>query len=270
MARPPRRDRAAQDAPRFTKKHWRLLALGLLALVVFSVATLPASLVDGRMKRYGVTAVSYAGSIWSGTATGLAWQGATLGDLRWSVAPLALLRGRLGAHLQLTRPDGSVRADITAALSGNMDLRGTQVDLPLEALNALPLGLPKGWRGRVRAALPDLRIVKGWPTSVQGTIDMDDLVAPPPRNASIGSYHATLPDPQAPQGGSPGITARVAAKEGPFAVDARLTLAPDRNFLLEGTLAPRGDTPPALRRSLEILGPADAQGRRPFSVSGTL
>ena len=37
----------------------------------------------------------------SGAASGLAWRGAALGDLRWRVAPLQLYRGRLGAHLLL-------------------------------------------------------------------------------------------------------------------------------------------------------------------------
>ena len=49
----------------------------------------------------------------------------------------------------------------------------------------------------------------------------------------------------------------------------RLTLGRDRSFLLEGTLAPRGSSPPELARSLALLGPADAGGRRPVSVSGT-
>jgi hypothetical protein len=35
-------------------------------------------------------------------------------------------------------------------------------------------------------------------------------------------------------------------------------------------LAPRGPVPPAMERSLQLLGPADASGRRPFSVGGTL
>jgi hypothetical protein len=270
MARPPGRDRPAQDAPRFTRTHGWLLALGLAALLVFVVTTLPASLIAGRLERYGVSAVAYSGTVWSGAATGIAWRGAKLGDLRWSIAPLALLTGHLGAHLQLARTDGSGQSDVAVAISGTVDLNGTRLDLPVEVMSTLPLGLPKGWRGRVRADLPELRVVKGWPTIVHGTIDMDGLIAPPPRNASIGSYHAVLPDPKSQPGAAAAISARVTDKEGPFSVDALLTLSPDRSFLLDGTLAPRGDTPPALVRSLQLLGPADAAGRRPFSVSGTL
>jgi hypothetical protein len=53
-------------------------------------------------------------------------------------------------------------------------------------------------------------------------------------------------------------------------VQGRLSVSADRSFLLEGTLASRGSTPKGLERSLQLLGPPDESGRRPFSVSGTL
>jgi general secretion pathway protein N len=270
MARLPARDRSAPDAPKVTRKIGGLVALGLFAVILFALATLPATLFAGYLQRHGVTALAYSGSVWSGAAAGLGWRGAALGDLRWKLAPLALLRGRLAADVQLTRPDGSLTGRLAATMGGAVNLANVHLDLPVEALNTLPVGLPKGWRGRVQADLVSLHLEAGWPTTARGTIEMDNLIAPPPRNASIGSYRAVLPDPKAAAGAASGITARVSDKSGPLVVDAQLTLSPDRSFLLDGTLAPRGDTPPELRRSLEILGPADAAGRRPFSVSGTL
>jgi hypothetical protein len=59
-------------------------------------------------------------------------------------------------------------------------------------------------------------------------------------------------------------------KSGPFSVDGQLTLNRARNFALEGTLQPRGPVAPAMERSLQLLGPADATGRRQFSVGGSL
>ena len=270
MAPAARRDRSARAAPPVTRKPWWLIGLGAAVVLAFAIITLPASILASRLEPLGVTAIAWSGSVWSGVATGVAWRGAPLGELRWRIAPLALLRAKLGAHVELLRPDGRVVADVLAARSGRLEITDATVDLPIEAFSGLPLGLPKGWRGRLQAAVARLEVEKGWPTSVQGTLDVDTLIAPPPRNASIGSYHAVLPDPQTPAATTSGLSARITDKEGPFAVDGRLTLGPGRDFLLEGTLAPRGDTPPALRRSLEILGPADAAGRRPFSVSGTL
>ncbi|HET7202153.1 MAG TPA: type II secretion system protein N [Steroidobacteraceae bacterium] len=254
-----------------------LLALGILALLAFALVTLPAAVLSGPLGNAGFTAAGYAGSVWSGSAQGLAWQGAALGDLAWSLTPSRLLGGRLAGHAKLARPDGSLDTNFDVALSvDDVRLEDLQLALPIEALNALPLGMPKGWRGRASGAFEEVRLADGRPAALRGSLDIDGLVAPPPRNAPLGSFRAVFPHPQ-PQPSlsiaqDPGnLTAQVTDKDdGPFAVDAQLTVSAARMFSLEGTLAPRGAVPPAMQQSLQLLGPADASGRRQFSVGGTL
>lgn len=269
MARRPVPDRRAQAAPRTGRKLGWLIAVGVLAALAFAVATLPAAVLSGSLGRAGLVATGLSGSIWSGRADGLAWRGAPLGDATWRVAPGGLLRGRLAGDVILRRVDGSVASEVTRSFGGELRFGATRIDLPVEVLAALPIGVPKGWRGRLSANLDELVLVEGWPTALRGTLTMHDLVAPPPRNAIVGSFDVVMPDPQAAAGGDE-LAGRVTDRQGPFSVDARLTLSRDRSFLLEGTLAPRGAVPPELERSLQLLGPADAAGRRPFSVSGTL
>ncbi len=269
MARRPVPDRQAQAAPRTGRKLGWLIVVGVLAALAFAIATLPAAVLSGSLGRAGLAATSLTGSIWSGRADGLAWRGAPLGDATWRVVPGELLRGRIAGDVNLRRTDGSVATQVFSTFGGEVRLAATHIDLPVEALAALPIGVPKGWRGRVSANLDELVLVAGWPTSLRGTLTMQDLVAPPPRNAIVGSYDVVMPDPQGAAGGNE-LAGRVTDREGPFSVDARLTLSRDRSFLLEGTLAPRGAVPPELERSLQLLGPPDAAGRRPFSVSGTL
>ena len=66
------------------------------------------------------------------------------------------------------------------------------------------------------------------------------------------------------------VTAQVIDKEGPYAVDAQLTLSRSRASPSKACWRPRGQVPPAMERSLQLLGPADAAGRRQFSIGGTL
>jgi general secretion pathway protein N len=247
-----------------------LISVGLAAVLLFAIATLPATLLAPYLQRAGLEAAALTGSIWNGQATGLTWRSAPLGDLQWSIAPLEVLRGRVGGAVRLTRPDGSVTTRASISFGGELRLTDAQADLPVEALSALPLGIPRKWRGRLSGRFEEIVVSGGWPTTLRGTLDMNGLVAPPPRNTSIGSYHVEMPDPGATDTPAGELNARVNDKEGPFSFEGRFTLAKDRSFLLEGMLAPRGDTPPPLVRSLELLGPADANGRRPVSVSGTL
>lgn len=253
-----------------------LVALGVLALLAFALVTLPAAVLSGPLGKAGVAATAFEGSIWRGTARGLSWRGAPVGDLVWSLAPLRLLNARLAGHAHLVRPDGSFETDLDVAFSGeDIRLDDVRVALPLEALDALPLGLPKGWRGRASGAFDQIHLQGRWPVAVRGVLDLDGLIAPPPRNVAVGSFHAVFPHPQPQQSLSvpadPGnLTAQVTDKQGPFEVNAQLTVSPARNFSLEGAVAPRGPVPPAMERSLQLLGPADASGRRQFSVGGTL
>lgn len=253
-----------------------LVTLGVLALLASAVVTLPAAVARGPLRKAGIEASSFGGSLWSGSAAGLAWRGAALGDARWNLRPGALLRGRLAGHAELARSDGSLVTDFELSLYGQ-DLRLTDARfaLPLAVLEGLPLGLPRGWRGQATGALTELHLAGGWPQALRGTLDLDGLVAPPPRNAPVGSFHAEFPasNPRASlsvPADPANLTAAVRDKNGPFAVDAQLTVNRARNFALEGTVQPRGPVPPAMERSLQLLGPADAAGRRQFSVGGSL
>ena len=270
MARRRVPERPAPAAPVSSKRRWWLIAFGVAAVLAFAIATLPASVLARQLPRLGLSAAALSGSVWTGHAQALSWRTAPLGDLGWSISPLSLLRGRVAGDLELVRTDGSVRTAFSASLGGQLRLANLTADLPVEALATLPIGLPRGWRGRIAGEFEEIVVQSGWPTSLRGTLDMDGLIAPPPRSTTIGSYHVVIPDPQAGATGADELHARVTDKDGPFSFDGRFTLGADRSFLLEGTLAPRGSTPPALVRSLELLGPADATGRRPVSVSGTL
>jgi hypothetical protein len=269
MAQRRARERPAPAAPKPSRLTRWLIVLGLLAVLAFAVATLPATVLAGHVASYGVQAATFSGSIWSGRAQGLTFRSVPVGNLRWSLRPLALFGGRVAGTLDLDRLDGTVHTGFSVSLGGTSRFEGLAADLPIEALAALPLGLPRGWRGRLTGKFETIEIHERWPTSLRGTLDMDSLVAPPPRNVSIGSYRVSIPDPQAATAEDQ-LHARVTDKDGPFSFEGRFTLGRDRSFLLEGTLAPRGSTPPELARSLALLGPADASGRRPVSVSGTL
>jgi general secretion pathway protein N len=49
-----------------------------------------------------------------------------------------------------------------------------------------------------------------------------------------------------------------------------LRLSPDGSYELAGSVAPKSDAGSDLTQVLQLLGPADAQGRRVFSIAGTM
>ena len=189
----------------------------------------------------------------------------------------AVARSRGRTCTSHARRTARVDSDFSTGFSGNdLELSTATIELPIAALSALPLGMPKGWQGTVSGSVRGDSRQRGLARRVAR------LARPrwarraaaaqcPGRQLSrrvSASASAGSADHRRRHWTPRRLTAQVIDKDGPFQVDAQLTLGRDRTFLLEGTLAPRGPVPPAMERSLQMLGPADASGRRPFSVGG--
>lgn len=88
----------------------RILLLLLLGYVVFAIATLPASFATRRINAAlaDVEINAVDGSIWSGSANDINYQGVALGALEWNARPASLFRGEWRNHLLL---DGVVSGE---------------------------------------------------------------------------------------------------------------------------------------------------------------
>jgi general secretion pathway protein N len=248
------------------KRVWPLVALGVGAYLVFAVITLPASLVASRLAPMGVNTAGVEGTVWKGRAQVVQVANSNLGGVSWNLHVLALFTARLQADVQLTRVDGFARGLVTVSAAGNVRLRDVTASLPLSALPAG--GLPRGWMGTLNLKLADLVVANGWPTVLNGTVEAVDLVGPPRKPANIGSYKLTFPDPKAKA--AEGLAGTLVDTAGPLQIAGTLLLKPDRSYQIDGLVATRPTTPRDVADALQILGPPDPQGRRPFSMAGTM
>jgi general secretion pathway protein N len=111
---------------------WRLFALGVGAYLLILVLTFPAarvsSMLQDRITDLSLNGVS--GSVFSGEAAQLVYQGLDLGPLRWKFRPLALLLGRIEYRIKLTHPENHGQLNIGKTLSGRILVH----DLDLELL----------------------------------------------------------------------------------------------------------------------------------------
>jgi general secretion pathway protein N len=244
---------------------WPLAVLGVLAFLVFALFTLPASVVIDRLEPYGIKAAGVSGTAWNGRAQVVQIGATSLGALTWDLHILPLFTLRAVAEVDLQRSDGSAHGTVSAS-SRRIDLQNVIAELPLGALPAQVA--PGGWTGSIDAKLASLTLENGWPVTADGTIEVTDLTGPVRRPVNIGSYRVVFPA----QASTPNaLTGALSDIGGPIQVAGTIQLKQaDRSYLLEGRIATKPDAPPDFARSLEFLGPPDAQGRREFSLSGTM
>jgi general secretion pathway protein N len=248
------------------KKLWPLLALGIGAFLLLALLTLPASVVLSFFRPSGVTLGGVSGTLWNGRAQAVRSGTLHLGSVEWNLDVLRLFTGKLGADVKVTRTDGFAQGSIAAAPGGRIMLRGFNASLPL---GALPANVVRGgWTGTVNLKLGQLTLENSWPVAMAGTVEVSDLVGPANRPAALGSYKVVFPAEGAGTAGA--LTGALTDTGGPLAVNGTVELRNDRNYLVSGLIATRPGAPGDMTRTLEILGEPDAQGRRQFSIEGSM
>jgi general secretion pathway protein N len=241
----------------------RGLWIALLAAVAFAVifvARMPAEWFIPSSSAWG-SCGSIEGSLWSGSCGGLIVSGTPVGDVSWTLEPSRLLRGRLAAHVNLTRGAASASADVEMGFGGRITARNLVADVPLDP-KVLP-GVPTSLTGRAHLELAMAQIEHGSLTQIEGRIEAHDLEDRSGADTPLGSYVVTFP------GGSGDQVGKLHDLEGPLALEGTLRLTREPGYVLEGLIAPRRGAPPELVNNIRFLGAPDASGRRPFSLSGT-
>jgi general secretion pathway protein N len=246
------------------KQLWPLLALGIGAFVILALLTLPASVALSLVHPPNVTLSGISGTIWNGRAQAVRSGTMHLGSVDWSISMLSMFTGKLGADVKVARTDGFAQGSVAAG-AGGITLRKFNASLPISALP--PNIVRGGWTGTLNLKLVELALDNAWPVTLTGTIEVIDLVGPANRPAALGGYKVVFPEGAAK---SDTLTGTLTDTGGPLAVNGTVQLKKDRSYLVSGMIATRPNAPSDMARTLEILGEPDAQGRRQFSIEGTM
>jgi hypothetical protein len=125
-----------------------------------------------------------------------------------------------------------------------------------------------GWQGSINARFVSLTLADGGPIAADGTVEIADLIGPPRSAAKLGTFQATFP---ASDARTNVLTGALRDVDGQLHIDGTIELtAPTRTVVVRGFVATKPGAPAELTRALEILGPADAQGRRQFAFESSL
>lgn len=244
------------------KRTVTVIVLVIVAFAAIVLARLPASWVLPTSGP-NFSCAGVEGTLWSGYCSGLRVRGAALGDLTWRLQPARLLTGKLAAHVDLEQPPKtSAQGEVEIGLGGAVVARNLTASLPLDP-TLLP-GVPPTLTGSVRVDLALAKVNRnGVVTSLEGRIEARDLIDSSGYVTPLGSFAVTFP------GGTPQPTGRVQDLGGPLAVDGTLALTPQPGYDLSGYVTPRASATQPLINAIQFLGSPDAQGRRPFALSGT-
>jgi len=254
------------QATMLTKERIKWAFVLFLAYLLFLLANIPASSLIKHLATRGISVNSSSGSVWHGQVTGFHAGVLNLGNIEWRVRFLPMLAGKLAADVSVKQSDGYAQGRVTLNILGTLQISELNASLPLQTLIGNG-GLPGGWTGTAQAKFSELSFKRNWPISAHGTLDVIDLTGPSQQPSNIGAYRLS-----SPASGSNDTTLIGDLKDldgASIGVTGQLKLATDRNYLLDTQVSPRANAPASIISGMQYLGAADAQGRRPFSISGS-
>jgi len=243
------------------KRTLRISILAILAFAIILLVRLPASWIKGFLPP-SITCAEIAGTAWNGSCSGIAYNGAPLGNLNWELHPLALFRGKVAAFVDLTRGENFIRGDIEVGSGNRYVAHDLQAQMPLDP-PLLPQ-LNSGYAGNISVNLANLQVEKNLLTAIEGQVQATSLYSKRDRLA-LGGYSATFP--KAAAGSEP--VGQVQSLEGPVDFEGTIKLTRQPGYLLDGKIRTKPETPPSFTQQLAFLGPPDAQGFRPLTLEGT-
>jgi len=239
--------------------------LAILALTVFVLTVLaraPARWLVAAAPP-GIDCQLPAGSVWHGECARLRASGLELTAVSWKLHPWSLLRGRLELEVHSADPRAPGVATIAVGFGDQLSVRELRADLPVDS-GFLPL-FPAGWTGQLRLALKLVEFKAGRLNTLRGSAAASALEQKNPA-MGFGSYELQFADAASADGA---IVGSLRDLGGPLAVTGTLTIRNGHDYELAGLAAARPQATPELARAVEFLGPADAQGRRNYSLAGS-
>lgn len=240
-------------------------ALVTLMIVLFALTVLvraPASWLVAAAPR-SIDCQSPSGSMWSGSCGSLRAPGMTLEAVSWTLHPWSLALAQLDLDLRTADARAPARARVSMTPGGKLRLRDLHAELPVDA-GFLPL-FPPGWSGQVQLALESIEFDHGRLAGLRGTVVARSLAQAHPA-MPFGSYELRFDGAGRADGA---IVGALRDLGGPLAVSGTLTIRNGHEYELNGLASTRPEATAELAKAVEFLGPADAQGRRAYSLAGS-
>lgn len=237
------------------------LILAALIFVATLLVRLPASLLLSHLPA-DLVCDEPSGTVWHGSCAEVHDGGISVAGVSWTLHPASLLKLMVSADLSSADPNAGGSASITLDRSGEANISALHATMPLTASSNI---LPAGSSATLVLSLPSLRIRDEHLVAIEGTIELNQLHVADAAPA-LGSFQMQF----LPADENADIDGRLRDLEGPLAVDGLMKLQPTGAYEINGTVATRPGAPYDLEKTLQVLGPADPQGRRTFSLAGTL
>jgi general secretion pathway protein N len=247
------------------KRAWPLLAIGAAAYLLVMVVTFPAARLVPLLERQvaGLSLHAVAGSVFSGQAEQLVYQGLDFGHLTWQIRPARLLLGRAEFHIELTDSANPGQVNIAFTPWGNVYGRDIRLMLSPERLVNHYSPVPVKTSGTMQLQIDTFRMSGGFPEDVTGLLRWDDGVVLDPLEIILGDVGMTLNSQE-------DLLVGNLVEGGRLEAAGDIQLSADGHYQVNIRIMPDNDMSDDTLATLETVGQVQSDSSLLFKTAGRL
>jgi len=244
---------------------WRYLAAGVVVYLLVLVGSFPAERITNHIEQQveDLSLLAVSGSVFSGQAGQLVYQGLALGTVRWQFRPWALFLARLEYKIDLVQPDNSGQAIIGVTIAGNAYGRDLEMRLlPDRIINHYsPVSVKTS--GAIQLAIETFDVGADSLQDVTGLIEWQDALIIEPFDLLLGQVSLSLHS----EGNE---LAGTFENGGILGIAGDIVLLPGGKYDISMVLNPGGDVDAATLDLLEHAAQLQPDGSYTINTSGQL
>jgi hypothetical protein len=247
------------------KRAWRFIALGIVVYLSVLLVSFPVERLTGTISSQveGLSFQAVTGSLFSGRAASLVYQGNEIGPVRWRFSPGGLLRARLEYRVESENPLHAGQGLLGIGPGGT--LVGQDVDLqilPDPLINTFaPLAISS--TGQLHLVLDRFVLREGQAQDVTGRMEWLAAELLAPVQLPLGDIRCDIESEPG------GVVARI-TEGGTLGASGDVTLTEDGRYSVRLLLDPGPEAGADLRSLLEAMLRPRADGRFPITLTGRL
>ena len=247
------------------KRGWRYSAIGATVYLLVLVSNFPAEHIKTRLESRvnDLSLHAVTGSVFSGKARQLVYQGLDLGALHWKFRPTALLLGRAEYRVELSHADNHGQGRLGITLLGRIYGRDLALRvLPDRIINHYsPVAVSSS--GELYLEVDTLDLGSGLPRELAGRVVWQDAAVLEPVDIILGDVEVAL------NGNTEALTGTV-TRGGALGASGDLVLMPAGHYRVNLVLRPGNDVSTETLDLLENYAPMQANGDYAINASGQL
>lgn len=247
------------------KRVWRYLAIGATVYLLVLVSNFPAerikTMIESRVADLSLQTVT--GSVFSGQAQQLVYQGLNLGALRWQFRPSALLLGRAEYRFELSHADNQGQGRIGINLLGRTYSRDLELTLlPDRIINHYsPIAVSTS--GELKLLIETLDFGRELPRDLAGRVIWQAAAVLEPIDMVLGDVEMAL------QGSRDELAGSV-TRGGVLGASGDMALLPGGGYRVNLVLRPDNDVSTETLDLLDNYTPMQPNGDYLVNASGQL